>query len=131
MAITAHQWRHTYATSVINKGVRTEVIKQLLDHASLDMASHYARLLDTTIRAEWEAGQGPDQLPTDVDRGGLADAAWHNRARTALPNGRCGLPRQQTCDHPGRADSAQPVVRGMTVVDCDDPPALNPMTAQR
>jgi hypothetical protein len=79
--------------------VRIEVIKQLLDHASLDVASHYARLLDTTIRAEWEAGQGPDQLPTDVDRGGLADAAWHNRARTALPNGLCGLPRQQTCDH--------------------------------
>lgn len=24
---------------------------------------------------------------------------WANRARTALPNGHCGLPRQQTCDH--------------------------------
>jgi ferredoxin len=79
--------------------VRIEVIKQLLDHASLDMASHYARLLDTTIRAEWEAGRGPDQLPADTDRGRLADAAWHNRARTALSNGLCGLPRQQSCDH--------------------------------
>lgn len=96
VALTAHQWRHTYATSLINKGVRIEVIKQLLDHASLDMASHYARLLDTTIRAEWEAGHGADQLPAGA---GLAEAAWNNRARTALPNGHCGLPRQQSCDH--------------------------------
>jgi hypothetical protein len=29
----------------------------------------------------------------------LADAAWNNRARTALPNGHCGLPRQHSCDH--------------------------------
>ncbi|MFC4943505.1 tyrosine-type recombinase/integrase [Pseudonocardia sp. GCM10023141] len=100
VALTAHQWRHTYATTLINKGVRIEVIKQLLDHASLDMASHYARLLDTTIRAEWEAGHGADQMPAGAGAGdGLADAAWHNRPRTALPNGLCGLPRQQTCDH--------------------------------
>lgn len=59
-ALTARHWRHTYATSLINKGVRIEVIKQLLDHASLDMASHHARLLDTTIRAEWR----PDTAPT-------------------------------------------------------------------
>src|SRR6266545_2147797 len=55
VAITAHQWRHTFATGLINRGVRLEVVKQLLDHASLEMSSHYARLLDTTIRAEWEA----------------------------------------------------------------------------
>ncbi|WP_219420339.1 hypothetical protein [Pseudonocardia nigra] len=45
------------------------------------------------------AGHGADQLPACAGPGGLADAAWHNRARTALPNGHCGLPRQQTCDH--------------------------------
>jgi hypothetical protein len=96
VTITAHQWRHTFATGLINRGVRLEVVKQLLDHSSLEMSSHYARLLDTTIRAEWEAGRGTDDdyghlLPTDVE--------WANRARTALPNGHCGLPRQQTCDH--------------------------------
>jgi integrase len=98
-AITAHRWRHTYATDLINKGVRLEVVKQLLDHASLEMAGHYARLLDTTVRAEWEAVRGKEELPGSADRPGLADAAWNNRARTALPNGLCGLPRQQSCAH--------------------------------
>jgi ferredoxin len=28
-----------------------------------------------------------------------AEVEWANRSRTALPNGHCGLPRQQTCDH--------------------------------
>lgn len=97
VALTAHQWRHTFATELINQGVRLEVVKQLLDHSSLEMSSHYARLLDRTIRAEWDAGRGPDSaddthlLPRDVE--------WANRARTALPNGHCGLPRQQTCQH--------------------------------
>ena len=36
--ITAHQWRHTFATTLVNRGVRLEVVKQLLDHASLEMA---------------------------------------------------------------------------------------------
>jgi hypothetical protein len=31
--------------------------------------------------------------------GRLADASWANRVRAALPNGVCGLPRQQTCPH--------------------------------
>ena len=79
--------------------VRIEVVKQLLDHASLDMAAHYARLLDTTIRTEWEAGRGGERLPAGIEHGALADAAWNNRARTAMPNGHCGLPRQQSCDH--------------------------------
>lgn len=60
VTIAAHQWRHTFATGLINRGVRLEVVKQLLDHSSLEMSSHYARLLDTTIRTEWEAGRGPD-----------------------------------------------------------------------
>ena len=35
--------------------MRIEVVKQLLDHASLDMAADDARLLDTSIRTEWQA----------------------------------------------------------------------------
>ena len=97
--ITGHRWRHTYATDLVNKGVRIEVIKQLLDHASLEMTSHYARLLDTTVRTEWEAARkGQEDLPASA-RPAMADAAWNNRARTVLPNGLCGLPRQQDCSH--------------------------------
>ncbi|MBM0230484.1 tyrosine-type recombinase/integrase [Micromonospora sp. STR1_7] len=94
--ITAHQWRHTFATTLVNRGVRLEVVKQLLDHASLEMASHYARLLDTTIRAEWDAARDSDD---DLQHLLPADVEWASRSRTALPNGHCGLPRQQTCDH--------------------------------
>lgn len=94
--ITAHQWRHTFATTLVNRGVRLEVVKQLLDHASLEMASHYARLLDATIRAEWDAARDHDD---DLQHLLPADVEWANRSRTALPNGHCGLPRQQTCDH--------------------------------
>ena len=96
VAISAHQWRHTFATTLVNAGVRLEVVKQLLDHSSLEMASHYARLLDTTMRAEWDAAQGRDE---DLDHLLPPDVAWANRSRTALPNGHCGLPRQQACDH--------------------------------
>lgn len=96
--LTAHRWRHTFASDLINRGVRLEVVKQLLDHSSLEMSAHYARLLDTTMRAEWAAGHGDNP---DDDYGHLlpADVEWANRARTALPNGHCGLPRQQSCDH--------------------------------
>jgi hypothetical protein len=45
----------------------------------LDMPSHCARLLDTTIRAEWDAGHGADQ-PPDGAGARLSDAAWNNRA---------------------------------------------------
>lgn len=95
-AITAHRWRHTFATSLINAGVRLEVVQQLLDHATLEMSSHYARLLDTTVRAEWQNARGQD---ADLDQLLPADVEWANRARAALPNGHCGLPRQQSCDH--------------------------------
>ncbi len=101
-AITAHQWRHTFATGLINRGVRLEVVKQLLDHASLEMSSHYARLLDTTIRAEWEARRGRDADQDDQNEFAHlvpSDVEWANQARTALPNRHCGLPRQQNCDH--------------------------------
>jgi hypothetical protein len=36
--------------------------------STLDMASHCANLLDTTFRAEWEAGHGADQLPECAGR---------------------------------------------------------------
>lgn len=96
--LTAHRWRHTYATRLINLGVRLEVVKTLLDHATLDMASHYARLLDTTVRSEWERAQHDAGASLDQP-GPLADMSWANGVRTALPNGVCGLPRQQTCPH--------------------------------
>jgi hypothetical protein len=104
--VTPHQFRHTYATRLINKEVPLEVVRRLLDHSSMQMTAHYARLTDRTIREQWEKAKKVDIRGQDVVLGGdspLADAAWmkHNlgRAKMALPNGYCGLPLQQTCPH--------------------------------
>ncbi len=73
------------------------------------MTAVYARLHDTTIRAEFER-----YCQTRVDVQGrllgfdpdavTADAEWvkHRLARAAdtLPNGYCGRPPQQDCPHP-------------------------------
>lgn len=105
--ITSHQWRHTYATSLVNSGVPLEHVRHLLDHVTMDMTQHYARLHDDTVRRAWESARRLGESVSDAaeleyveaDDPLLADAQWANRARTALPNGQCGLPRQQTCPH--------------------------------
>jgi integrase len=104
--LTPHQWRHTFATRLLNLDVPQEVVRVLLNHDSHAMTAHYARLHDQTVRRHWEqarkvniAGQ---QVALDPD-GPLADAAWANdrlaRAKQTLSNGYCGLPLQQTCPH--------------------------------
>ena len=52
--LTPHQWRHTFATRLINRDVPQEVVRVLLDHSSGEMTAHYARLHDTTVRRHWE-----------------------------------------------------------------------------
>jgi len=104
--VTAHRFRHTYASRLINNEVSQEVVRRLLDHTSHAMTAHYARLADTTIRDQWQRAQKinirgePVTLPDD---GPLADAAWMKqnlaRAKMALPNGYCGLPLQKSCPH--------------------------------
>lgn len=107
--VTIHQFRHTLGTRLINSGVPQHVIQRLLGHASPEMTAVYARLHDTTIRAEFER-----YCQTRVDVQGrmlgfdphavTADAEWvkHRLSRAAdtLPNGYCGRPPQQDCPHP-------------------------------
>ena len=104
--VTPHQFRHTYATRLINRNVPLEVVRRLLDHSSMQMTAHYARLTDHTVREQWEKARKVDIRGQEVVVDGqspLGDAAWmkHNlgRAKMALPNGYCGLPLQQTCPH--------------------------------
>jgi integrase len=103
---TPHQWRHTFATRLINRDVPQEVVRVLLDHDSPMMTAHYARLNEKTVRRHWEQArkvnaQG-EQVALDPD-GPLAEAAWAKqrigRVTQALPNGFCGLPLQKTCPH--------------------------------
>lgn len=104
--VTPHQFRHTYATRLINNDVSQEVVRRLLDHTSHTMTARYARLADTTIRAQWERARKIDIHGHPVDTSAdalIGDAGWmtHNlaHAKMALPNGYCGLPLQKSCPH--------------------------------
>jgi integrase len=107
--VTAHRFRHTLGTRLINTGVPQHVVQKLLKHASPEMTAHYARIHDHTVRDEFNRYQqqrvniSGDCLPFDPD-GPTATAEWvkHNlaRVRDSLPNGYCGRPPQQDCPHP-------------------------------
>ncbi|GAA2208038.1 tyrosine-type recombinase/integrase [Nonomuraea monospora] len=104
--LTPHQWRHTFATRLINRDVPQEVVQVLLDHSSGEMTAHYARLHDSTVRRHWEKARKVNARGESVTLspdGPLAEASWAKqrlgRVTQALPNGFCGLPVQKTCPH--------------------------------
>ncbi len=104
--LTPHQWRHTFATRLINRDVPQEVVRVLLDHDSHEMTGHYARISDQTVRRRWEQARKVNVRGETVSvdpASPLADASWAKHrvglATQALPNGFCGLPLQQTCPH--------------------------------
>jgi len=50
---TIHCLRHTYASELLNAGLRLEVLQQLLGHSSLEVTRQYARLTDRTRETEY------------------------------------------------------------------------------
>jgi integrase/recombinase XerD len=50
---TLHSLRHTFATELLNAGMRLECLQQLLGHSSLEMTLRYARLSDKTREEEY------------------------------------------------------------------------------
>lgn len=77
--LTPHQWRHTFATRLINRDVPQEVIRILLDHESSQMTARYAKITDKTDRRRWEEAtkvniEG-ERVTLDPD-GPLAQAQW-------------------------------------------------------
>ena len=109
VSVSAHQFRHTFGTRLINNGVAQHVVQRLLGQASPNMTAHYARIHDTTIRAAFDAYQATrvniygERAGYDADAP-AADAEWVkqnlNRVRDSLPNGYCARPAQQDCPHP-------------------------------
>lgn len=107
--VTAHQFRHTLGTRLINQGVPQHVIQRLLGHASPQMTARYATLHDATVRRAFDeycqqrVNLAGDRIAYDPS-GVTADAEWtkHNmsRVQASLPNGCCGRPPQQDCPHP-------------------------------
>jgi integrase/recombinase XerD len=47
-----HALRHSYATTLINNGVRIEVVRKLLGHKSVQTTLRYAEVNDATVKAE-------------------------------------------------------------------------------
>jgi integrase len=109
VVVTAHQFRHTLGTRMINQGVPQHIVQKMLGHASPQMTARYATIHDTTVRAAFDDYQRHrvdiQGQRLDFDPGApSADAEWvkHNLSRVAasLPNGYCGRPPQQDCPHP-------------------------------
>ena len=50
---TVHCLRHTFATDLLNAGMRIECLQQLLGHSKLDVTRIYARLTDKTREQEY------------------------------------------------------------------------------
>jgi integrase/recombinase XerD len=50
---TLHCLRHTFASELLNAGMRLECLQQLLGHQSIEMTRRYARLTDNTRREEY------------------------------------------------------------------------------
>ena len=106
--VTAHQFRHTVGTRMINNKVPIDTVQFMLDHASPEMTARYATVKRETLRREWELYQERINVRGEIVRldpdGPLGDAAWAKenlaRAKQTLPNGYCGLPLQQHCPHP-------------------------------
>lgn len=48
--VSAHRFRHTLGTRMINQGVPQHIVQRLLGHASPQMTATYARLHDSTVR---------------------------------------------------------------------------------
>ena len=50
---TLHCLRHTFASELLNAGMRLECLQQLLGHSSIEMTRRYARLTDNTRKDEY------------------------------------------------------------------------------
>jgi integrase/recombinase XerD len=48
-----HRLRHTFASEMLNAGMRLECLQQLLGHSSIEVTRRYARLTDKTREEEY------------------------------------------------------------------------------
>ena len=43
-----HRWRHSYATSLLRRGVDIHVVQRVMGHANIAMTTRYLHLSDAT-----------------------------------------------------------------------------------
>jgi len=71
-----HHLRHTFATEMINNGMRVEVLQQILGHQDIEMTLRYARLSDKRIEEDYYRAMAV------IQKGGESDEPY--RVSTAL-----------------------------------------------
>lgn len=97
--ISPHQFRHTYATSLINAGISLPALMRLLGHVSATMSLRYGHLFDPTVRKQYEAAlveakrqYSPEMLEiSTASPSGEPDAHWieSDKIKTRLAHGYC------------------------------------------
>ncbi len=103
--VTPHMFRHQNATDWLENGVPLPVIQKLLGHRSIATTEIYARMSEQKVREEWEQSRAVNHEGNPIYQPGSVemDAAWVHAfmggATQALPNGRCGMPCNEECEH--------------------------------
>lgn len=105
VTITPHMFRHQNATEWLEKGMSLTAIRDLLGHSSMRTTEIYAHMTEAKVRDEWEqslAVNGDGDLlyaPGSIEMEAAWTHAFMGGATQALPNGRCGMPCSEECEH--------------------------------
>ncbi len=106
-----HAFRHSKAVELINAGMSKAHVQKWLAHLSPEMTLVYARILDTTMRKEWEQAfakgavridvQGHPQGVTAEHLGNEQEIEWEhirsNLDAVRLADGYCFKPKKAHC----------------------------------
>jgi integrase len=109
--INTHAFRHTKAVELINNGMSLIHVQKWLAHLTPEMTLVYAKILDSTMRKEWEQafakgairidGTGLPRVVSTDHLGNEQEIEWehirHNLDAVRLPNGYCFKPKKALC----------------------------------
>ena len=87
--VTPHRLRHTLATRLLNCGMEITRIQKLLGHEHLDTTLIYARVLDTTVEADYRRAMRQiehRQMPLSDAPQSAANWPTHLPAETVSPS---------------------------------------------
>jgi integrase len=108
-----HAFRHTKGVELINNGMNLEHVQKWMAHATPEMALHYAKILDTTLRKSWEEAikNGLFRIDTtgklvkvdtsDIQNEDLLEWEYirYNLDAVRTPYGYCLKPNKEECKH--------------------------------
>jgi site-specific recombinase XerD len=62
--LTPHRFRHTFAVTLLNYGIRESALQKMMGHKTLGMTLEYARILDTTVEHAFQ--QTVERMQTET-----------------------------------------------------------------